>query len=211
MIDKILKIIHHAPSKSEPIYQLESEYKSLSNDCKKKDFLYIIKSLALNGSDKEKFIGLTTIEFLDKAKECEEVIKSNIEEFVFEESEKLIPPLLPLCARLSVTWAIDFIIAIIKYYKPKSNEYSYFFDIGMRSIVSTPHWKEVFKEIKWTIENYDDDYIIDFIAYFKWKRGNTEFQKLFQLLGNNNFLIKKVNILEIKIKTRFINNYGKLS
>ena len=72
MKEKILKIIQ-GPPESEPIYQLESEYKSLANDAQKKEFFYLIKSLALNGSGKEKFMSLTTIEFLDKAKECKDI------------------------------------------------------------------------------------------------------------------------------------------
>jgi hypothetical protein len=209
MKEKILKIIN-APSQSEPIYQLEAEYKSLSDDDKKKEFLSIIKCMALNGSDKQKFASLTTIEFLNQAKECEDVIKSNVERIVFNENEKLISPLLTLCAMLSVNWAIDFIKKIIEYYKPKSNEYSYYFDIGIRSIVSTPDWKEAINEIKWIIKNYDDDSLIDFLAYFKWISGDAELEELFQILDNKNFEIDKINNLETKIKNSYINNYGKL-
>jgi hypothetical protein len=210
MKEKIFKIIQ-GPLESEPIYQLESEYKSLSNDVQKKEFLSIIKSLALNGTIKEKFMSLTIIEFLDKAKECEDIIKSNTEAIVFKENENLISPLLTLCAALSTNWAIGFIQKVIKHFTPKSNEYSYYFDIGIRSIVSTLRWIEVIDEIIWALGNYDEDYIIDFIAYFKWKRGDYELEKLFQLVSGDNFRIEKIDNLEIKINNRYTNNYRKLS
>lgn len=209
MKEKILKIIN-APPQSEPIYQLEAEYKSISDDDKKKEFLSIIKSIAVNGSDKEKFASLAVIEFLNQANECEDAIKSNVETIVFNENEKLISPLLTLCAMLAVNWSIDFIKKVMEYYKPKSNEYSYYFDIGVRSIVSTPHWKEAINEIKWIIKNYDDDSLIDFLAYFKWICGDAELEELFKLLDNRNFEIYKINNLEAKIKNRYINNYEKL-
>jgi hypothetical protein len=210
MKEKILKIIHASPQ-SEPIYQLQAEYKRLTDDDHKKEFLSIIKSIALNGSDKEKFASLTTIEFLNQAKENEDLIKSIVETIVFKENEKLIPPLLTLCAMLSFNWAIAFIKKVIEHFKPKSNEYSYFFDIGIRSMASTPYWKEVIEEIKWAIKNYDDDYIIDFFAYCKWKLGDHELEKLFQLVCENNFAIKKILNLEAKINDRYINNYGKIN
>lgn len=206
MKEKILRIIH-GPPQSEPIYQLEFEYRSLPNNDERKEFLSIIKYLALNGSDKEKFASLTTIVFIDKAKDCEDVIKSNTDAIEFKENEKLISPLLTLCSMLSVNWAIDFIEKVIKYFKPESNAYSYYFDIGIRSMVSTIYWKNVIKEIKWAFENYDEKYIIDFFAYFKWKRGDHELEKLFQLVGDDNFKIDKINNIKTKIGYRYKSNY----
>lgn len=207
MKERILKIIQ-GPPQSEPIYQLEFEYKKLIDDKQKEEFFSIIKSLALNGTEKEKFASLTTIEFLDKAKESEDVIKSSIEEVKLKENERLISPLLTLCAVLSTSWAIDFIEKVIKYFKPKSNEYSYYFDVGIRSIVSTIYWKEVINEIKWAIENYDNDYTIDFIAYFKWKQGEKELKEFFSYLDDP--LLKKVSNLKAKIEDRYKNHYRML-
>lgn len=210
MKEKILTIINGSPQ-SEPIYQLEFEYRKLTNNVQRGEFLSEIKTLALNGSDKEKFASLTIIDMLGKARESENVIKNSVKKVELKESEKLIKPLLFLCAELSTNWAIAFIKKVIEHFKPKSNEYSYYFDIGIRSIASTPYWKEAIEEIKWAIKNYDDDYIIDFFAYCKWKLGDTELEKLFQLVSDNNFAIKKIYNLETKINDRYINNYGKIS
>jgi hypothetical protein len=210
MKEKIINIIQ-GPPESEPIYQLESEYKKLFNDAQKKEFLSIMKFLAQDGTNKEKFISLTVIEFLDKAKECEDVIKRNTNTISINENEKLISPLLTLCAVLSTNWAIDFIRNVIKHFMPKSNEYSYYFDIGLRSMVSTIHWRDVIEELKWAVRNYDDDYIIDLFAYFKWKHGDHELEKLFQLFSNDNSTIKKMDNIEIKINDRYTNNYRKIN
>ncbi|KDN54694.1 hypothetical protein [Flavobacterium seoulense] len=206
MKEKILKIIN-ASTQSEPIYQLEHEYRIINNNLQRKEFFSVIKSLAINGTDKEKFVCLTIIEFLDLAKESEDVIKANIEFFDFKKDKENISPLLTLCSMLSTIWAIDFIKKIINHFKPKSIEYSYYFDIALRSIVSTIYWKQSINEIKWVMDNYQNDYIIDFIAYFKWKREESELEELFQLIDNNVLLNTK---LKLKIIDRYVNNYKKI-
>lgn len=207
MKEKLLKIINATPQ-SEPIYQLEFEYKKLVTNEQKDEFFSIIKYLAIKGTEKEKFASLTTIELLDKAKESEDVIKSSIVKIDFKKSEKLISPLLTLSAMLSTVWAIDFIKKVINYFEPKSNEYSYYFDIGIRSIVATTYWKEAIKEIKWVIKNYEDEYVIDFVAYFKWKRGESELAELYKFIDYKTFLI---NNLKSKIEARYVNSYGKIN
>ena len=210
MKDKILKIIH-GPIELEPIYQLEFEYKKLS-DIKEQDiFLSILKILASTGSEKEKFACFTTIELIGKAVESEEMIKESIAILDVKENKKLISPLLTLCAVLSTDWAIAFIMKMINTFKPISKEYSYYFDIAIRSIVATLHWKNAIGEIIWALENSDNIYVVDFIAYFKWKRDNSDEKELFQLIETNHNLINKINNLKVEIENRYVNNYKKLN
>lgn len=211
MQEKIFKIVKGLTS-SEPIYKLESEYKSIIDEDKRKEFLSIIKFLALNGSTNEKFISLSTIEFLNKADECSDVIKKIVEEIKsFEKNAKLIPPLLSLCAMLSTDWAIDFIKETIKHFNQVSNEGSYIYNIGIRSIASTHHWEEIIDEINWILNNNDDNYIVDFLAYFIWTRGEDEFKKLIEKVSIDYNIKVKIKNIEIKIYDRFINNYSKIS
>jgi len=210
MKEKILKIIH-GPDKLEPIYNLVFEYEKLVNNKEREDFLSVIKSLIIDGTDKEKFASLTVIKFLDKAKENEDIIKNTVEKIILKENKKLISPLLTLCADLSTSWAIAFILNTIKFFKPSSIEYSYYFDIGIRSLVSTEYWKEAIDEIKWALENFDNDYIIDFIAYFKWKRKKNDEDELFQSMNHNDFLVEKIHSMQLEIENRYATNYQKLS
>lgn len=209
ILHKILDVVHGSPE-SEPIYLLESEYNSFESDEKKQDFLNNIKTLALNGDDNEKFICLTVIEFINKAKECEDVIKRVLDSIEINENEKTLSPLLTLCAAISTDWSIDFIIRVIKFFKPKHVEYSYYYDIGIRSMLSTFRWKETINEIKWTLGNYDDEYNIDLLAYFKWKRGDQDLLTLFQLLNDSLALSNKVKRIKSKIDDRYANNYMKI-
>jgi hypothetical protein len=136
MKERILKIMHGVPQ-SEPAYLLEFEYRKLISEEQKKEFLQAIQQIALNGSDREKFLSLSAIEILDKAQECVDIIKFNIENIELNNNEKKISPLLFLCASLSSTWSIDFIRKVMLEFKPRMQEYSYYFDLSIRSIIKT--------------------------------------------------------------------------
>src|SRR5208283_4527092 len=112
-----------------------------------------------------------------------------------------------LSVNISNEWGIDFIKNVIQHFKPKNKEYSYLFNMGIRCIVSTQHWKESINEIIWFIENLDNIYVIDFLAYFKWKRTTIGEDELFQLIKSDNNLIQKINGLKSDIENRYANNY----
>jgi hypothetical protein len=189
---------------------LEYEYKKLTDDRQQEEFLSIIKDLARSGSDKERIASFTIMEIIGKVKDCEDVIKQNIESLNFSESSTLINSLLWVAAGISQDWSIAFIQQVIEQFKPKSIEYSYLFNMGIRSIVVTKYWENAIGEIKWIIRNYSDDFVVDFLAYFIWKRGEVEFEKLLHLIDDDSILISKIEYLKSRIKIRYISNYRKI-
>lgn len=204
MKEMILQMLHEV-AESEPIYQLESEYRKLPNESERDIFLSIIKEIANDGTKKERFACLTVIEMIDKAVESESVIKNNVETINMKEDELLIAPLLSLCAFLSNDWSVSFIQNVIKYFKPNLKEYSYYYDIAIRSIITTPFWKNHIEEINFALANFDEDYFIDFIAYFKWKKEELDYKEL--LVQIDAMLIKKIDKLKFDIDRRYLNHY----
>jgi len=191
--------------------QLEFKYSKLDDNNQRKEFLDILKDILLNGSDKEKAICFTVIDMIGKASDFENFVKSNIENIKMTQSHSLINSLLWLAAALSKKWSINFIQQVIDYFKPLKDEYSYLYNMGVRSLISTETWRIAINEILWIIENYNNEQIVDFLAYFKWKHGEHDLEELFQLIKDNGSLTEEVNSLELKINERYISNYGKLS
>lgn len=210
MKEEIVKIIHGDP-KIEPIVLLDSRYRQLSDENQREEFLLALKDLSVNGTIEERFASLYIIDMIEKAKECESEIKINIEKFDFKKDEKLIIPLLSLCATLSVDWSINFIRTIIKCFKPKGKNRSYYFDIGLRNIITTIYWRSTLFEIEWAMEKYEDRYVIDLIAYFRWKRGINDIENLLNLISDNPALYSRIKELEPKIFDRYISNYAKIN
>jgi len=204
MKERIFRVLHEV-AECEPIYQLESEYRRLTNKSEKDTFLSIIKSIANEGTKKERFACLTIIEMIDKAAESENVIKNNVETINLKEDELLISPLLTLCAALSKDWAITFIQNVMKLFKPNFKEYSYYYDIAIRSIITTPHWRSAIEEINFALTNFDKDYIIDFIAYFKWKKEVLDYKELLNQIDVG--LKQKIDKLKLDIDSRYLNHY----
>jgi hypothetical protein len=208
MKDKILKLIHE-PVQIDPVYQLESDYRKLANKKEREEFVFIIKTIAIEGTKKEKFACLTVIEMIDKAKESEDVIKRNINTINLEEDALLISPLLTLCAVLSKDWGVSFIKKVLLIYKPAHNGYSYLYNISIRSIVITPFWKECIEEINYALANSNDDYLIDFFAYFKWKKKDSDYKELLSFIDFS--VIIKINKFKSLIDERYRNNYFMLN
>lgn len=209
MKDKILAIIH-GPPELEPVYQLEAEYNKFTNESRKQEFMTEIMSLASTGSIDEKFVSLTIIEFLKKADEAEEVIKRNVNSIDLKKDVKLIPPLLTLSAALSAHWSIRFIEDVISAFKPVANEYSYYYDIGIRTLITTPYWSRALNDIRWSMKNYDDKYAIDFLAFFKWNRTSADVANLYQQLNDDPFIFGKITQLKFQIEFRYESHYLRL-
>jgi len=178
------------------------QYEKLINNSQRDEFLAILRSLISEGSEKEAIYSFNTIHMIGKAIKEEDIIKQSIDKLSFSESESLIGSLLWLASSISKEWCIDFIKKIIHDYKPNLNGYSYLFNTGIKCIVSTLHWKEVTNELIWAIENLDNIYVIDFLAFFKWKRGSNEFNELLQML-NDKSTKKKVNDFNMDINRRY--------
>lgn len=191
--------------------QLEFEYSKLNEDTQRKEFLDILKDILQNASDNEKAICFTAIDMMGQASAFESLIKSNIESINMNQSYTLISSLIWLAAAVSKPWSINFIKRIIKHFKPLKGEYSYLFNMGVNSLVSTSNWKVIVNEILWIIGNCNDEYVVDLIAYFKWKRGEHELEELFQIVKESGSLIERVTNLKLKIRDRYISSYGKLS
>jgi hypothetical protein len=206
MKEKILAIIQ-APAELEPVYQLEAEYNRLTTDLKKEEFIDIIKELALTGTTHQKFVSLTIIEYLKKAHEAKEVVEKNIKSIDLKKDEKLIPPLLTLAAALSTDWSIQFIENVISVSKPKANEKVYDYVIGIRTLITTQYWRNALNHIKWTLKNYDDNYAIDFLAFFKWKRTQADVDDLYQQLNDDPIIFKRISQLRSQIDFRYKNHY----
>lgn len=206
--EKIIDIIHGDP-RIEPIILLESKYHHLTVD-EQEEFLSVLKDLALNGSQKEQFASLNIIEMIEKAKQSETLIKELVEKFDYEKNEELLSSLLFLCAALSTDWSISFIKKTMRRFKPETKECVYFFDMGLRSIVSSICWKEAIDDIKWAIENYDDVNTADLVAYFMWKRSKADLKELDNLIKSDKPVYDRVASLEDEIVDRYSKVYGRL-
>ncbi|HWZ16554.1 MAG TPA: hypothetical protein VNW95_15045 [Mucilaginibacter sp.] len=204
MKEKILKIIN-GPIQIEPIYILESDYRKLTTEKERDEFFACIKTIAIEGTKQEKFACLTLIKMIDRAKESEDIIKKNVDMINMEDDELLISPLLALCAVISKDWAISFIKKVLFKFKPINKGYSYLYDIAIRSIVSTPFWEEAIEDINYALINFDDDYLIDFFAYFKLKKERSDYKKLLLLIESS--VINKINKFTFLIDERYRNNY----
>lgn len=200
MKDKILKIIHGTPQ-SEPIPQLELEYKKLPTQQDKDEFFSIIRTIAIEGTEKEIFVCLAVIRLLNMAKESEGIVKINVGRINFNKDKLLINPLLWLCAAISKEWCIDYIREVMKFYKPMESDTSYLYDMSLRAIVSTSFWQESIEEINLGLSLYDDIKFIDFIAFFKWKNGESISMDFINHLDN--LLIDRVNKNKPEIDTRY--------
>jgi hypothetical protein len=206
--EKIIDIIHGDP-RIEPIILLESKYHHLTVD-EQEEFLSVLKDLALNGSQKEQFASLNIIEMIEKAKQSETLIKELVEKFDYEKNEELLSSLLFLCATLSTDWSISFIKKTMRRFKSETKECVYFFDMGLRSIVSSICWKEAIDDIKWAIENYDDVNTVDLVAYFMWKRSKADLKELDNLIKSDKPVYDRVASLEDEIVDRYSKVYGRL-
>ena len=202
-----MEIIESSILQGESIFKLVSIFKNLEKIEEREEFLSVIKLLTLHDSKEIRFRSLTVIEFLEKAHLFEEVIKSNVLDLDFRKDERCISPLLTLCASLSNSWSIAFIKRIIDFYKPNLNEDSYYFDIGIRSIVCTDFWKESLDEIVFALQTYDDIYVIDFIAYFKWENNKKEVKKLYDELNKYPHLGRRIYKLKVEIENRYSYHY----
>jgi hypothetical protein len=208
MINQIRKII------KEPqlgIDDLIFQYEKLTSGNQREEFLTALVNMATEGSEVEKIYCFNVIYVIGKAKDEEDIIKQNVDNLTFSESESLIDSLLRLAASISKKWCIDFIQEVIQRFKPQSTEYSRLFNEGIRSIVTTQHWKDAINEIMWALEHFDNAYIVDFLAYFRWKRGKIEEDELYRLIKSDKDLFNKINHLRTKIENRYINNYAELT
>jgi hypothetical protein len=209
MKDTIMAIVQ-APAELEPVSQLEAKYNRLTNDLQRQEFIAIIKELALTGTIDQKFVTLTIIEFLKKAHEAKEVVEKNIKSIDLKKDKKLIPSLLALAAALSTDWSIQFIENVISVSKPKANEKVYDYVIGIRTLITTQYWRNALNHIKWTVKNYDDNYVIDFLAFFKWKRTKADVDDLYQQLNDDPTIFKRISQLGSQIDFRYKNHYLRL-
>lgn len=190
--EDILNIIHGSPD-VEPIVLLASKFNQLSDKKDKKDFIDILKDLALNGNKIETYISINTIDFIGGANECKDDIRKVIDKIELKKDEKLIRTLLSLCSTLSLYWSIDFIKRIIKYYRPPKNQYSYYYDIALRSIISTLYWRDQIPDIKFMLKEYEGNDFIDFVAYFIWCQGKDELETLLTLVDDASIRNKIIN------------------
>ena len=149
---------------------------------------------------------MTIIEYIGEAKENEDLIKNIVSKFSFDKDEKIIPPLLSLCTMLRKEWCINFIKKIIEHFKPTTKKYSYYFDIGLRNIISTDHWRDSIGDIEWVIENNNDVEVVDFIAYL-WQQGRCGLVKLIRDVN----IEKRIVSLSSEIISRYSNNYTKIN
>lgn len=203
-LDNIIEIINNPNLGA---IQLEFEYKQLDDINHQNTFLLILKEILTNCSDKEKAICYTVIEILGKSVDFKEFVENDIKNIKMTQSPSLINSLLWIAAALSDQFCINFIQKVIKYFKPQKGEYSYLYNMGVRSIVSTVHWRIIINEIIWTVENNSKSQSIDFFAYFKWKRGETEFRELLQKTMHYNLFFAKTKNFEQEINERYVSNY----
>ena len=206
MKERIINAINEDPS-IEPIVLLSSNYKQLTDKNQKKEFLSVLKDLVISGSEKERFSALTIIEYIGEAKENEDLIKNIVSKISFDKDEKIIPSLLSLCTMLRKDWWINFIKKIIEHFKPTTKKYSYYFDIGLRNIISTDHWRDSIGDIEWVIANNNDVEVVDFIAYFLWQQGRCS---LVELIRDAN-IKKRIVSLSSEIIGRYSNNYTRIN
>jgi len=206
MKDEILDILH-ASRKSEPIYTLVSRYEKIVETREKDIFLSILKEIALNGSVSERFDCLAVIQMIKKVFECEDIIKINIERINLKEEEQLISLYLSLSANLSRDWSIGFIKNIISIYKPVDKERNSIFCLALSCMSRTQFWKDSLEEILFALENFDEVFVVDFIAYFRLRQGKVGEEELLKLIPDES-LIRKINDFKTKIDDRYMLNYA---
>ncbi len=190
--------------------QLEFEYNKLNDDSQRRDFLDILTGILKDASEKEKTVCFNVIERIERSHDFELLIKTNIKNVTLTESQTYLNSLLWSAAELSNAWSIDFILRIIEHFKPLKREYSRLYDMGIRSLVSTDNWELIINEILWIVQNYSREQMVDFLAYFKWKKGDLLFEKLFQIINERGTPTSIANDLKAEIEQRYMGSYGKL-
>lgn len=206
--EKILDIIN-GPSESEPIYLLEFKYRQLETEEEKNEFLFIVQSLAINGTLKEKFASLVLIDLIGKAKESEDIIMECAESIDFSKENQLIPYLVFHCAEINSKWSINFIKRVIKEFRPPVTQRDRNYDSAIRALIETQDWYDAIPEIDSSLEHYSNEYFIDIIAWFIWKRGIYDLNELKEKLSPQN--IAKMKTLQAKIDERYLSHYSKFS
>lgn len=180
MRDEVLKIINN-PKIKEPIDKINFLYRKLTTESAKNEFNIALRSIAMFGTDREKFITLYFISYIKKVTEYEEVIKFNVGNIDIRGDESLIGELLSLCSEIAKDWCIEFINRVMNAYKSEKNVYLY--TQAISCITRTPYWSQYINEINYTLLNSKESwYFIHFFAYFKWTKSETEWKKLLTII-----------------------------
>lgn len=208
-IKKVVDIIHHPEL---GVTQLEFEYNNLKEDSERIAFLEAFKVILQSGTDREKSACLTVIDMINKTHEFKGLIKDLVVNVSLHQCQSLINSLLWASTRLAEDWGITFIHQVISTFKPKNNEYSYLFSMGVRCLISTVHWKTGLSEVIWIVNHYTDEFIVDLFAYFKWKRPDEDLAFLLNTIGiiDEKSTSKKIEKLQSQVKKRFRDHYQKL-
>jgi len=185
-VKKEIKNTIDGPIQLESVYQVSTNYYKLASEKEKDIYFKAVQEIALKkGKLKYREACLTAINMMHKTEESKDVIKNCIERFNYRTELFLASQLMTSCAIISTDWSIEFIKKIIIDFKYVNNLYNlYYFSI--RSMSSSSRWIEIIDEINIALSMYDDSKFIEYLNFFKCKRGNNDFERLILNLSNDN-------------------------
>lgn len=190
------------PDQLEPHFQLGYDYNKLTNEIDQELFIKAIKDFLIQGSIYQRFCCLVSLEIMGRILDCKTEIKSCVENFNIEIEMKLISRLLFACAEISEDWSLDFIRDIIIVFRHKEDRY-FTKSLSIRCLALSARWEELVAEMNESYVCFSDRVFIDELAFFKFKRGDTDYKKLTNKFVKDNF--ERLMLLEDLIEARLLN------
>ena len=188
------------PLQAEPYFMVGEKYDTLTNQSDKDIYLHVIKELIVHENIQYRFAGLVALEIMHKELDCKEEIKYCVDNFNPEKEIKLVTRLLSACAVISEDWAINFIRKILHEFKFANNK-KHIYEQAINSASLSLHWKELMNEINFAITAYDNITFNDFIAFFKYIRGEKDYKEFKEMLTAEN--LNRLTIQKHYIEKRY--------
>jgi hypothetical protein len=200
---ELLKIISNDP---EPVYGI-SGMLCLKNEAEKKELWRLLKEIAFNGSDRERFVVLTLISCENQSL-AKEIVDSLIDEVRghFSEKRAILPPLIRIVDHENITQYVPDLLDILRWADKHSD--TQIKSMSFRAILSLD-WQQALHELIDIIEKEQDIKIIDTCSYLIYKNNENAFNTLVSELDDAS--AKKVKKLLLKVLDRLKNNYEQLS
>ncbi len=198
----LLDIINNS---HEAVYALDAYIFNRESPQQKEDLLDDLRVISLKGNDNQKFVALTVIS-VNKPKYLEELSYELIENFDYENDEYIIKPIVNICSIVKKQQHIEYMERILDYALKRNKEY--LAEVVLRSIISTDYWKNVINNILQVVSDSDELTVVDFLAFFQYKRGKKEYRSLLEFLSKEDR--KKVRSYKKEISARLKNAYEAL-
>lgn len=196
------------PEKVEPHFEIGRKYFKLTSQLDKEIYLQIIKELIVQGDLKQRFCCLIGIQTMKKEQECKNEIKVCVDNFNSVAEIKLVARLSYVCAVISEEWSLDFIRRIITEFKTPFEKFKSIYDkyniysLSIRYLAETNRWMEFINYMNVAYSLFDDKTFIDNLAFFKYKRGEVDFERLKKSLfkENSDRVLSLSSLIEMRYK-----------